>query len=471
MNLEALIQQCRDNINARITLRNQYATELGELRGKDTVDETAVEELRGKKASVDAEISALNTKRASLEAELAQDQAVARLQSEVGGVQPAPGQQREQTVRVVSEARTYSRENDAAGVAFLRDVASDFLGNRDARERLARHMVEERTERGDDKVGRGVTTGGAPGLVVPQYLVDMYQSKGRAGRNFANQCRHHDLPATGMTVYIPRQTAKTSVGLQETELTDVTEADYDDEDIAVKVRTAAGSQTVSRQSAERSLGTFDIVFDDLLKAYDTDLDSRLLNSPGWGLLAVANKITFTDTTPTAEELYRKILGASANVEDVLQDLDPDDLFTLMRGRRWAWLRGELTDKWPFIAQQGVPQLAGGTADGNPYSAGVRGYLPDGGPVVTDNNLPNTLGTATNEDPLVVVSRQEAHLWEDPKAPLYIRAENGPSMKKLCIDLVVYGYFAACFDRVVDEQGTPKAVHQSITGTGLVPPVF
>ena len=143
----------------------------------------------------------------------------------------------------------------------------------------------------------------------------------------------------------------------------------------------------------------------------------------------------------------------------------------MRGRRWAWLRGELTDKWPFIAQQGVPQLAGGTADGNPYSAGVRGYLPDGGPVVTDNNLPNTLGTATNEDPLVVVSRQEAHLWEDPKAPLYIRAENGPSMKKLGIDLVVYGYFAACFDRVVDEQGTPKAVHQSITGTGLVPPVF
>ena len=40
-----------------------------------------------------------------------------------------------------------------------------------------------------------------------------------------------------------------------------------------------------------------------------------------------------------------------------------------------------------------------------------------------------------------------------------------------VPTVVYGYFAACFDRVVDEQGTPKAVHQSITGTGLVPPVF
>ena len=470
MTLEELIQQVRSQINTRIELRNQYATELSTLRSADNVDETKVDELRGKKASVDAEIKALDEKRSGLEAELVQDQAVARLQSTVGGTTPAPANQREQRVDSVNERRTYSREADPKGVSFMRDVASDFLGNRDARERLSRHMTEEFAERGD-QLTRGVTTGSAPGLVVPQYLVDMYASKGRPGRKFADQCRPHDLPETGMAVYIPRQTAKASVGIQEVELTPVEETDYEDEDITVKVRTAAGSQTVSRQSIERSLGTFDIVFDDLLKAYDSDLDNRILNSPVWGLLAVANKLTFTDDNPIAEELYRKILGASANVEDVLQDLDPDDLFTLMRGRRWAWLRGELTDKWPFIAQQGVPLLAGGTSDGANYAAGVRGYLPDGGPVVTDNNLPNNLGTATNEDPVVVVARQEAHLWEDPKAPLYIRADAGPSMKKLGVDLVVYGYFAFCADRVVDEQGTPKAVHQVITGTGLTPPVF
>ena len=63
----------------------------------------------------------------------------------------------------------------------------------------------------------------------------------------------------------------------------------------------------------------------------------------------------------------------------------------------------------------------------------------------------------------MVARQEAHLWEDPKAPLFIRAEQTQA-KKLGIDLVVYGYFAACFDRVA-------GVHQKITGTGLVPAVF
>jgi len=156
---------------------------------------------------------------------------------------------------------------------------------------------------------------------------------------------------------------------------------------------------------------------------------------------------------------------------VLLDLDEDDLFTLLRGRRWAWLQSELTDKWPFIAAQGFPVQVGGESSGAGYKAGVRGRLPNGGDVVSDNNLPNNLGVGTNEDVMVVVARQEAHLWEDPNAPLFIRAENGPNMKKLGIDLVIYGYYAGCFDRVVDEQGTPKAVHQKITGTGLVAPTF
>jgi hypothetical protein len=307
--------------------------------------------------------------------------------------------------------------------------------------------------------------------VVPQYLVDMYAAKGRPGRKFADQCRHHDLPETGMTVYIPRQVAKTATGIQANELDNVTEQDYDDELISVSVRTAAGSQTVSRQSAERSVGTLDIVFEDLIRSFDSDLDSQLLNSSTWGLLAVANAVTYTSGAPTAAELYSKIVGAQANAEDTLQDASEDDFFTLMRGRRWAWFKNQLTDKWPFIAAQGFPALSAGVNLDNGYKAGVRGHLPDGGDVVTDNNLPNTLGASTTEDVATIVARQEAHLWEDPNAPIFIRAEQGPSVKKLGIDLVLYGYFAACFDRVVDAQGTPKAVHQKITGTGLIAPTF
>ncbi len=469
--MDELIRKVREQLNARINQRNTYTQDLTEARAAETPDEEKIEELRTKRSEVDAEIRSLNEQLEQLQREKEDDDAIAKLQREV---QPTNAQTGTPTERSgsyieVTERRTYNEDNDRTGRDFIRDVAGAFMGNWDAQRRLDQHMQEERSERGD-QLSRAVTTGGAPALVVPKYLTELYAAKGRPGRKLADQMRHHDLPSDGMTVYIPRQTVTTLVEEQENELEDVAERDYEDEDIPVKVRTAAGAQTMSRQSVERSLGTEDIVFEDLLKSYHTNLDSMLINAPGWGLSAVANTISYTDADPTAGELYRKILAASANVEEVLLDADTDDLFTLMRSRRWAWLRGEVTDKKPFIAQPGFDGAFGKGTDGG-YQAGVRGYLPDGGAVVVDNNIGATGGEGTNEDAVFVVARSEAHLWEDPSAPMFIRAETGPNMKKLGIDIVLYGYFAACFDRVVDEQGTPKAVHQKITGTGLVPPAF
>lgn len=471
MKIDELIAKLREQINARITMRNQYATDLEELRAEEITDEVTakVDALRSKKAGLDAEIGALNARLADLQEEQRQDAAIAALQAKVTPTGARAGAGHEERVVVGDEPRTYAPETDPRGLNFLSDVVASFRNDRDAGDRLSRHMREQRVEFGE-KVQRAVTTSGSPGTVVPQYLIDLYAPKGRPGRVFADQCRKHELPATGMAVYIPRQTAKTSTGLQASEMDPVTENDYDDELITVSVRTAAGSQTIARQASERGLGTEDIVFEDLLRAFDSDLDYQLINASTWGLLAVANAVTYTDADPTAAELYRKILGAGANAEDVLLNFDEADLITLMRGRRWSWLNGEVTDKKPFIAQPTVPAEAFGTNAGNPYSSGVRGFLPNGGRVFTDNNLPNGLGTGTNEDVVVEVVQHEAHLWEDPSAPLFIRAEQTQA-KKLGIDLVVYGYFAACFNRVVDEQGTPKAVHQKITGTGLVAPTF
>lgn len=470
MTLEQLIARVREQINANIAKRNDITTQLNEARGAENVDTARVDELTTQRAALDPERDVLAKRLEALEAEQREADAIATLQARVtpSGA-PAPTAP-DQPARVGAEPRTYTRESDPKGLRFLSDVGAAFLGDAAASARLAQHMAEERVERGAELLQRAVTTGSAPGTVVPQYLSDLYAPKGRPGRRFADSCRHHDLPATGMTAYIPRQTVATSVDEQTAELDPVSETDYEDELIPVTVRTAAGSQTMSLQSIQRGLGTEDIVMEDLLKSYDTNLDSKLINSATWGLLAVANAVTYTDADPTAAELYRKILGAAANVEDVLQDLDEDDLFTLMRGRRWAWLNGEVTDKKPFVSQPGVPAEAFATNNGGGYGSTVRGLLPNGGRVITDNNLPKALGTGTNEDVVVVVAQHEAHLWEDPSAPFFIRAEQ-PKAKQLGVDLVVYGFFAACFNRVVDEQGTPKAVHQKITGTGLVAPVF
>lgn len=461
MDPKKLMARLVEQINARIAMRNAYASDLTELRSAETVDDAKVEEVRSKQAAVDAELVTLNTKREDLAREIEAEEQVQRL-AKIVTPTSAPGYERARGVETV-EKRTYSEENDPKGLSFFRDVAAAHLGDWEAQRRLSDHMAEERVERGEQAVTRAVTGAGAPGTVIPQYLVDMYAPKGRTGRKFADQCRKHTLPETGLTVYIPRQTAVTSAGIQANELDALSESDYDDELISVAVRTAGGAQTVSRQFVDRGVGGEDIVVEDLLRSYDVNLDSQLLNAATWGLLAVAVANTYTDTTQTAPELYSKVLGASAAVENALLDLDEGDLFTLMRGPRWSWLQGQFLSAWPFISQPGRNQQSVGSSNGDAYKAGVRGSLPNGGDVVTDNNLPSNLGVGTNEDPVVVVARQEAHLWEDPKAPLFIRAEQSQA-KKLAVDLVVYGYFAACFDRV-------PAVHQKITGTGLVPPVF
>lgn len=475
MDFDKLIAQLREKINARISMRNEHSSELEELRGKDTpaeADKARVEELRASKAKLDAELVSLDEEMRQLEAEKKADDAIARMaerHTPTGAGQRAGESEERPGAAVVNEPRTYSRDNDPRGLRFLGDVLADFRGSRDAGERLSSHLREERALRGET-VERAVTTTGAPGTIIPQYLVDLYAPKGNPGRKFADMCRHHDLPDTGMTVYIPRQTARTAAGEQTTELTAVAESDYDDELKSVSVRTVAAAQTISAQAAMRGLGTEDIVLEDLFKSYNTKLDDMLINSATWGLLAVANTVTYTSASPTAAELYRKILGASATVEDTLLDLDEDDLFTLMRGRRWAWFNGETTDQKPFVQQIGVPTNTFASDEAGGYASPVAGFLPNGGRVVKDNNLPANGGTGTNEDTLVVVAQHEAHLWEDPSAPYFIRAEQTQS-KKLGIDLVVFGFFAACFDRVVDAQGTPKAVHQKITGTGLVAPTF
>lgn len=458
MDPKKVMQRLVEQINARIAIRNDYADELATLREAEAPDVDKVDQVRGKQAAIDAELLTLQNQREVLVKEIEDDERVARLQA-ITSPTAAPSNER---AYVGGEKRTYNPQEDPNGFGFFTDVSRAFLGNWDSRERLTRHEREERVERGES-VTRAVTAGGSPGTVIPQYLVDLYAPKGRPGRKFADQCRPHPLPDTGMTVYIPRQTAITSVGLQVAELDAAAETDYDDELISIAVRTASGSQTISRQFVERGLGGEDIVVGDLLRSYDVNLDNQLLNAAVWGLLAVATTNTYTDATPTGQELYSKILGATAGVEDLLLDLDEDDLFTLMRGRRWAWMQNQFTSTWPLIGQPGIDPRTVGTSDASPYSAGVRGHLPNGGDVVTDNNLPINLGVGTNEDVAVVVARQEAHLWEDPKAPLFIRAEQTQA-KKLGIDLVVYGYFAACFDRVA-------GVHQKITGTGLVPAVF
>lgn len=365
------------------------------------------------------------------------------------------------------EERTYSKQSDPRGETFLRDVAARFLDPLgDSAHRLQRHMQEERTERGRDvsaAESRAAATSAFAGLVVPQYLVDMVAPNAAAGRPFANICNGHALPADGMTVNISRITTATSAAAQSSENAPVSETNIDDTLLSESVFTVAGQQTLSRQAIDRGTGTEDVTLNDLVRRYHTALDSKLINDATTGLTNVAQSVAYTDASPTAAELYPKVLNAQSNLEAVMLDQGVGDIYAVMHSRRWAWMQSQVGTSWPFIGQPGYATQSGGQNLATGYGTGVRGILPNGIRVICDNNIATNLGAGTNEDEIYIVNAAELHLWEDPSAPLLIRAEQ-PAAASLGVLLVVYGYAAYSFRRYTNG-------HQKIAGTGLVTPSF
>ncbi|MBJ6633363.1 hypothetical protein [Streptomyces sp. I5] len=460
MTLAELIAQARTALQTAITARQQEQDALVALRSEENLTEDQVRAAVERRDAADAEVTRRQEALAELEAEQAREEELAQLQARtVPAATRAPAY--DQVHRVGQEERTYRPDLDRRGAMFERDVAAAFLGDYEARDRLARHMAEERTERGD-QLQRAAGTGAFAGLVVPQYLTALYAPAAQANRPFADAIRHHDLPAQGMQVNISRVTTGSEVDNQAAENTEVAEQDMDDTNLPIPVQTAAGQQTLSRQSIERGAGVESVVLDDLFRRYNTNLDAKLLNQATTGLTNVATAVTYTDADPTAAELYPRVIEGLAGVEETLLDMASGDNLAVMHSRRWYWMQNALTDKWPVLSQPGIVAQTLGANYATSYGRGVRGILPNGTPVIVDNNVATNLGAGTNQDEVYLVDRQECHLWEDPDAPMYIRAEQAKA-SSLGVLMVVYGYFAYTHQRY--------AHARKVTGTGLVTPTF
>lgn len=144
------------------------------------------------------------------------------------------------------------------------------------------------------------------------------------------------------------------------------------------------------------------------------------------------------------------------------DMASGDNIVVMHSRRWYGLQSSMSATFPIINQPNMNGAAGVNL-AETYGSGARGRLPNGAPVIVDNNIVTNLGVGTNQDEIYVADRMECHLWEDPNAPVFIRAEQ-PAAASLGVLFVLYGYFAYTFGRY-------PGMQQKITGTGLTPPLF
>jgi len=403
--------------------------------------------------AADADIDTLNARIADLEGIEARRVEAAKVH------QPAAVVRR--------EARTYSKDAERGGVSFLNDVASRVAGHvAGASERLERHMAEERVDRPGFET-RAAGTSAFAGLVVPQYLTDLVAPAVAAMRPTANIARKWELPASGMTVNISRITTATSAALQASENSAVSETNIDDTLLSPTVQTAAGQQTISLQALNRGTGTEAVVVGDLVRRVHTVLNSTLINQATNGLDAITlgTTIAYTDATPTAPELYPKLFALVSQVQSAVY---MGISHFVMHPRRWNWLASQVGTSWPFlqVANSG-PQTGGSYSGSGAYNntadgVTIAGYLA-GVPVILDASIATNFGAGTNEDRIYGITADEAHLWEDPNAPLFIRAEQ-PAAATLGVLFVVYSYFAYTFGRY-------PAAHASISGTGLVTPTF
>lgn len=285
-------------------------------------------------------------------------------------------------------------------------------------------------------------------LVVPQYLTNLAAPFLRSGRPFADICTRLPLPADGMTINIHRTTTGSSAAVQASENASVSETDPLDTTLTVNVRTIAGQVDLSRQLVDRGTGIEQLVMQDLAGAYNTTLDSGIINDDGTsgthlGVLSTSgiNDRDITDASPTAAEVWSQIIKAMGDVAS--NRFAPADII-VMHPRRWSSLMSGLDgSNRPLVGYTNTTaRNPAGIGDAAAYN--TVGEIA-GVPVITDASIPINLGLGSDEDRIIVARREDLLLWEDPGAPMMVRFEEGQAAANnsasLTVKLVAYGYSA------------------------------
>ena len=449
-------------------LLEQLVAERAELT--ETVDgilTRAADETRDLTDTEDANLTDLKKRADALDSRIAElrelqvaNLEAAAMRAEVAATDAPESRAAAGVVHVKDEPLTYSEERSDR--SFFSDLYhSQVYGDIDATARIRQHREEMAVEHRDG------STANYAGLVVPQYLTALAAELARAGRPFADQCTSLPLPADGLTVNISRVTTGSSAAVQAAENDAVSETDIDDTLLTADVRTIAAGQQLSRQAIERGTGVDALVAADMIGAMATTLDNQLLNGSGssgqlLGLTNVSgvNSVTYTDASPTAAELYSKIVDG---IQQVNSNRYAGADLIVMHPRRLAFMQAgvDSSNRPLVVPAQNVPSNSMGVGPVAGY--GNTGASIAGLPVVTDANVATNLGTGTNEDEIYIVRRADMLLFEDAGSPALVRMDQTAGLN-LTVTMVAYQY--ATFI-----PGRYPASISVIGGTGLVTPTF
>lgn len=461
------------HLNTIKTLKDERVAITDAVRAekREDLDEAETAEFRAKTASIKEaqdKVSDIDTQIRDLEEE----------QERSGAEVPEVREVVKSTVSVTSvkEPLTYQKGN---GTSYFRDLAmaSVNMASEAQRERLQRHSVDVATDpeiRKIAKVGseyraldRNDGTGGY--FVPPLWAMQRFIELARAGRAYANLVPSEALPPGTDSINIPKVSTGTATAIQTADNATIAETDLADTSVQANVKTIAGAQQLAIQLIEQSPIAFDeVVFRDLAADYATKLDVQVISGSNagnqvQGVRGTSGIITVTATDAGTElskstTVYKKIADAIQRIHT--QRFMPPEVI-VMHPRRWAAFQAVFDGNsrpWVVPGAQ-MPQNTAAVL-GGVVAEQVVGSL-QGLPVVTDPNLPTTLGAGTNEDVIHVLRASDLLLFE---SSVRTRALQETKATTLTVLLQVYGYLAFTAGR------QPKSVVE-IGGTALTAPTF
>jgi HK97 family phage major capsid protein len=364
----------------------------------------------------------------------------------------------------VKESRVYTAANKHQR-SYVRDLIR-FTTNQDhdgeSRRRLFDHAQDVATEPEYQEYRDLSRVDGSGGYAVPPaWLMDQYVTYARPGRAFANVCQLQNLPGGTDSINVPKMLTGTTVGIQATDNSTVSETFLTDTFINVPVRTIAGQQGLAIQLIDQSPIAFDdVVFRDLVSAHAAVLDGQVIGGSGSSgqVLGVGNTPGITSIAAagvSTANVYSAIANAVQTVHTT-RFLPPEVI--VMHPRRWAFFLALLDSQQRplLLGEANHPMNVVGVSDGV-LSQQVVGQM-HGLPVVTDPNIATNSGAGT-EDIVYVLRSSDLILWEGG-----IRARVLPETRaaNLTVLLQIYNYLAFTAARY------PASV---VMITGLIAPTF
>jgi HK97 family phage prohead protease len=267
--------------------------------------------------------------------------------------------------------------------------------------------------------------------VVPTPIVGPVFTKAQNVRNIVNALGVRAMPEAGATFIRPYVKVASSAGVQSTELTGLSTADFEVDDIVITKKTFGGKLVLSEQVIDwSSPSMLDAAIEDMATRYALATEKEVVDTMA-AAITNSQEVVITSTTDE-EEFVRDLYLAAASIAEAGNFL-PNAL--VVAPKMWATLGGLTDSTGRAVFPQASPisnigTLPGGVTawNGNPLGLNL---------VVSNQITDQAIGDQDADDYYWLLNTRGVEVYEQYKG--FLRDE---TVGSLSVTVAVRGYFAS-----------------------------